>query len=123
MPEPLRRRTRSGELNPCVEALARCFGQVMNTFFELERPFCELLVREGRAKRSYFVAPLYPPPPPPVGANAAVEPCIGWLGSKPSCSVVYVCFGSYAAVSADQLRELALGLDRWKRWGSPSCGR
>ncbi|CAL4894271.1 unnamed protein product [Urochloa decumbens] len=106
MPEFLR--CRSGELNPCVEALGRCFGQVMNTFFELERPFCELLVREGRAKRAYFVAPLYPPPPPPAGVK---EPCIGWLGFKPSCSVVYVCFGTYAAVSADQLRELALGLE------------
>ncbi|CAL5095653.1 unnamed protein product [Urochloa decumbens] len=109
MPEFLRRRSRSGELNPCVEALRRCFGQVMNTFFELEQPFCELLVREGHAKRAYFVAPLSPPPP--AGVGTAVEPCIRWLGSKPNCSVVYVCFGSFAAISADQLRELALGLE------------
>ncbi|CAN6341503.1 unnamed protein product [Urochloa humidicola] len=109
MPEFLR--CKSGEMNPCVEALGRCFGQVMNTFFELERPFCELLVREERAKRAYFVAPLYPLPLPAGVNDTAVEPCIGWLGSKPSCSVVYVCFGTYAAISADQLRELALGLE------------
>ncbi|CAN6346295.1 unnamed protein product [Urochloa humidicola] len=109
MPEFLR--CRSSEMNPCIEALGRCFGQVMNTFFELERPFCELFVRERRAKRAYFVAPLYPPPPPAGVNDTDVEPCIRWLGSKPSCSVVYVCFGTYAAVSADQLRELALGLE------------
>jgi UDP:flavonoid glycosyltransferase YjiC (YdhE family) len=104
---------RVGEFNPCLEALGRCFGQVMNTFLELEQPYCELLVREGQGKRGYyFVGPLSPPSSPPAGVSTAVvDPCFRWLASKPSCSVVYICFGSFAAISEDQLRELALGLE------------
>ncbi|XVF29641.1 hypothetical protein REPUB_Repub15cG0139400 [Reevesia pubescens] len=38
--------------------------------------------------------------------------CINWLNSKETGSVVYVSFGSLAAVGEDQMQELALGLRR-----------
>nr|CAB3461057.1 unnamed protein product [Digitaria exilis] len=37
--------------------------------------------------------------------------CIRWLDTKPTQSVVYLCFGSLTHVSEVQLRELALGLE------------
>ncbi|PUZ65337.1 hypothetical protein GQ55_3G215300 [Panicum hallii var. hallii] len=90
--------------------LSRCLGVALNTYLDLEHPYCEMFVRVASLKRGYFVGPVSLPLPP-AAAGTSESPCIRWLGSKPSCSVVYVCFGTYAAISADQLRELALGLE------------
>nr|CAD1834098.1 unnamed protein product [Ananas comosus var. bracteatus] len=38
--------------------------------------------------------------------------CLAWLDARPERSVVFLCFGSMGAFSADQLRETALGLER-----------
>ncbi|KAL6609707.1 hypothetical protein ACP70R_039676 [Stipagrostis hirtigluma subsp. patula] len=99
-----------GRFNPCREALARCFGVAVNTFVDLEQPYCEMYARTVSAKRVYFVGPVSLPLPP-AGASAGESPCVKWLDSKSSCSVVYVCFGTYAAISEEQLRQLALGLE------------
>uniref|UniRef100_A0ACD5T8W4 Uncharacterized protein n=1 Tax=Avena sativa TaxID=4498 RepID=A0ACD5T8W4_AVESA len=93
---------------PCWTA--PCFGLVFNTFFDMEQQYCEMYARYGYAKRAYFVGPVSLPLPP-AGATAGASSCISWLGSMPRCSVVYVCFGTYASISDDQLRELALGLE------------
>nr|BAK05665.1 predicted protein [Hordeum vulgare subsp. vulgare] len=96
--------------NPIMAGLARCFGVVVNTFWDLESEYCELYARLGYVKRAYFVGPVSLPLPQ-AGASADESPCICWLDSLPRCSVVYVCFGTYASISGDQLRELALGLE------------
>uniref|UniRef100_A0ACD5T8W3 Uncharacterized protein n=1 Tax=Avena sativa TaxID=4498 RepID=A0ACD5T8W3_AVESA len=91
---------------------SRSFGIAFNTFLDMEGQYYELYQCHGNAKHTYFVGPLsLPLPLPPVGATAGESSCISWLGSMPSCSVVYVCFGTYASISDDQLRELALGLE------------
>ncbi|VAH08922.1 unnamed protein product [Triticum turgidum subsp. durum] len=95
---------------PIMAGQARCFGVVVNTFMDLESEYCELYARLGHVKRAYFVRPVSLPLPP-AGASAGESPCIRWLGSMPRCSVVYVCFGTYASISGDQLWELALGLE------------
>ncbi|CAN6359585.1 unnamed protein product [Urochloa humidicola] len=93
-------------------ALGRCLGLVVNTFFDLEHGYCELYMRNGYAKRTYFVGPLSLPSSPAAGASFAGDsPCIRWLDTKPAHSVVYLCFGSLTHVSEAQLRELALGLE------------
>ncbi|KAK3129896.1 hypothetical protein QOZ80_6BG0486220 [Eleusine coracana subsp. coracana] len=84
------------------------FGVVFNTFVDMERQYCDAYAR-GVTRAAYFVGPVSLPLPPPVESPAPA--CVRWLDSKPSCSVVFVCFGTYAAVSRDQLRELALGLE------------
>ena len=99
-----------GTFNPCIAAMARCLGVAFNTFADLEQEYGEARVRVGSLKRGYFVGPVSLPLPP-AAASISESPCIRWLDSKPSCSVVYVCFGTYAAISGDQLRELALGLE------------
>ncbi|KAM3405068.1 hypothetical protein ACQJBY_007886 [Aegilops geniculata] len=111
LPEFLRCQEKDhGFSSPIMAGQARCFGVVVNTFMDLESQYCELYARLGHVKRAYFVGPVSLPLPP-AGASAGESPCIRWLGSKPRCSVVYVCFGTYASISGDQLRELALGLE------------
>ncbi|KAK1322373.1 UDP-glycosyltransferase 88A1 [Acorus calamus] len=38
--------------------------------------------------------------------------CLKWLDAQPEKSVVFLCFGSLGLFSAEQLREIALGLER-----------
>ncbi|KAK1269795.1 Anthocyanidin 5,3-O-glucosyltransferase [Acorus gramineus] len=38
--------------------------------------------------------------------------CLKWLDAQPEKSVVFLCFGSLGLFSAEQLREIAVGLDR-----------
>ncbi|KAL6839216.1 hypothetical protein ACP4OV_030888 [Aristida adscensionis] len=90
--------------------LSSYLGIALSTFRDLEQPYGETCTRTGYAKRVYFLGPLSLPLPP-AGASAGESPCVRWLDTKPSCSVVFVCFGTYAAISEEQLRELALGLE------------
>uniref|UniRef100_A0A0D9ZER6 Glycosyltransferase n=1 Tax=Oryza glumipatula TaxID=40148 RepID=A0A0D9ZER6_9ORYZ len=90
------------------------FGVVVNTFAALEAPYCDEFSRVD-ARRAYFVGPVSQPSR---AAAAAVRrggdgdvDCLRWLSTKPSQSVVYVCFGSWAHFSVTQTRELALGLE------------
>uniref|UniRef100_A0A0D9WIA1 Uncharacterized protein n=1 Tax=Leersia perrieri TaxID=77586 RepID=A0A0D9WIA1_9ORYZ len=105
------------------------FGVVVNTFFDLESEYCEMYTRDKHAKRAYFVGSVSPSPPPLSPASSGYSPCLDWLSSKPTRSVVYVCFGSLTHVSDTQLDELALGLEasgkpflwvvRTDRWDPP----
>ncbi|KAM0832364.1 hypothetical protein ACQ4PT_064950 [Festuca glaucescens] len=110
LPEFLRCQQKQDEFSRCGSTEDRSFGFVFNTFLDMEQQYCELFARHGYAKRAYFVGPVSLPLPP-AGATAGESSCITWLGSMPRCSVVYVCFGTYASISDDQLRELALGLE------------
>jgi hypothetical protein len=38
--------------------------------------------------------------------------CLAWLDSQPDGSVVFLCFGSKGTLSAEQLKEIAVGLER-----------
>ncbi|KAL6620479.1 hypothetical protein ACP70R_035618 [Stipagrostis hirtigluma subsp. patula] len=109
LPEFLRQRQEHG-ISSRQATLDMYFGLALSTFVDLERPYAEMCTRTGFAKRLYFLGPLSLPLPP-AGASAGESPCVKWLDSKPSCSVVYVCFGTYAAISEEQLRQLALGLE------------
>ncbi|KQK05555.1 scopoletin glucosyltransferase [Brachypodium distachyon] len=114
LPEFLRCQQKHDRSNPRLAASARvpsCFGLAVNTFLDLEQPYCEFFARQGYVRRAYFLGPLFLPLPQ-AGANTGESPpCIRWLGSMPSCSVLYVCFGTYASISRTQLQELALGLE------------
>jgi hypothetical protein len=45
------------------------------------------------------------------GGNAEHE-SLNWLDKQPAGSVVFLCFGSPSSVPAEQLREIAVGLER-----------
>ncbi|TVU09230.1 hypothetical protein EJB05_42681, partial [Eragrostis curvula] len=127
LPEFLRSQKLRDCLNPSWAAMDRCFGVAFNLFADLEQQYCETYARNVSA-RAYFVGPVSLPLPP--AGDQLLPPCVRWLDSKPSCSVVYVCFGTYAAVSEDQLWELALGLEAsgkpflWvvRGWSTPPAG-
>jgi hypothetical protein len=110
LPEFLRRRQEHDGVRRCHVEMGRCFGVTLNSFVDLEQPYCDMCVSSGYLKRAYFVGPLSLPLPP-AGASTRDSPCLAWLDTKPRFSVVYVCFGTFAAISEDQLRELALGLE------------
>ncbi|CAN6292479.1 unnamed protein product [Urochloa humidicola] len=88
------------------------FGVVVNTFLDLEQPYCEEFSRVD-AHRAYFVGPVAAQPSGSTvhRGGAGNTDCLSWLSTKPSQSVVYVCFGSWAYFSAAQSREVALGLE------------
>ncbi|GJN23349.1 hypothetical protein PR202_gb10991 [Eleusine coracana subsp. coracana] len=87
------------------------FGVVVNTFADLERAYCDEY-RRVDARRAYFVGPISQPSLSAVGRGGDGDAdCLHWLSTKPSRSVVYVCFGSWAHFSAAQMTELALGLE------------
>jgi UDP:flavonoid glycosyltransferase YjiC (YdhE family) len=87
------------------------FGVIVNTFGDLEEPYCEQY-RRVDARRAYFIGPISQPSLATVhrGGDGNVH-CLDWLSGKPSRSVVYVCFGSWAKFSVTQMTELAMGLE------------
>lgn len=88
-------------------------GVLVNTFESLESravqslmgPFC---VPSRNLPPIYCVGPL-------VGKGAKDEDkaeCLEWLDAQPDRSVVFLCFGSVGTLSAEQLKEIAVGLER-----------
>uniref|UniRef100_M8BRN6 Glycosyltransferase n=1 Tax=Aegilops tauschii TaxID=37682 RepID=M8BRN6_AEGTA len=92
----------------------RSQGIIVNTFCSLE----------PRAADAISVGLCTPPglPTPPVycigplikaeevGVKRGRE-CLAWLDTQPKASVVFLCFGSRSLFSANQTRELAIGLE------------
>uniref|UniRef100_A0A0A9D1I8 Glycosyltransferase n=1 Tax=Arundo donax TaxID=35708 RepID=A0A0A9D1I8_ARUDO len=89
-------------------------GILVNTFDTLE-PVALAALRDGKVIPGF-------PPVYTVGllkshSSAAIDKAetadspVAWLGGQPARSVVYVAFGSRIAVSRDQLREIAVGLE------------
>lgn len=89
-------------------------GIVVNAFDALE-------FRAKEALSSGLCVPNAPTPPvyligPLVGESStknggAEHECLRWLDSQPSKSVVFLCFGRRGLFSAEQLKEMALGLE------------
>nr|CAB3474172.1 unnamed protein product [Digitaria exilis] len=46
------------------------------------------------------------------GEKAEKHECLAWLDAQPERSVVFLCFGSLGTFSEEQLKEMAVGLDR-----------
>ncbi|CAH8362965.1 unnamed protein product [Eruca vesicaria subsp. sativa] len=88
-------------------------GILVNTFLELETNALKALQEPGLDK-----PPVYPIGPlvnigKQEGSNGVEEysECLKWLGKQPRGSVLYVSFGSGGALTLEQLKELALGLE------------
>ncbi|KAM0907514.1 hypothetical protein ACQ4PT_016036 [Festuca glaucescens] len=99
-----------------LEQLPRAKGFLSNTFEWLE-PRAVKAIRDGTA----CAGPGVPAPAlfcvgPLVGeergSNAEKHECLRWLDSQPARSVVFLCFGSASSVPAEQLEEIAVGLEK-----------
>ncbi|CAM0882839.1 unnamed protein product [Alopecurus aequalis] len=91
-------------------------GFLTNSFDWLEARALEAL-RQGLCTPGRSTPPVYCIGPlvlPGQTAGSAGEKhaCLEWLDAQPDRSVVFLCFGSLGTLSAAQLREVALGLQK-----------
>ncbi|KAK1366552.1 UDP-glucosyltransferase 88A1 [Heracleum sosnowskyi] len=92
--------------------MAKSDGIIINTFQGLE-PRAITAISDG------LCVPNAPTPPiyciGPLIADKEIDsedhPCLGWLNSQPSKSVVFLCFGSLGIFEEEQLNEIAVGLE------------
>ncbi|KAF3444678.1 hypothetical protein FNV43_RR14371 [Rhamnella rubrinervis] len=100
----------------CVITMARSFGLVVNSFYELEPVFVDYCNRESQPK-AYPVGPLCLAEPKSKVENSSrpdnMPALVRWLDQKlqQGSSVLYVAFGSQADISPEQLKEIATGLE------------
>ncbi|KAH7557709.1 hypothetical protein JRO89_XS11G0206600 [Xanthoceras sorbifolium] len=95
-------------------------GIIVNTFASLEprsiRAITDgLCVLNGPTPPIYCIGPLTVSDDQGTGGSdggGGVPECLTWLDSQPSQSVVFLCFGSLGLFSVDQLKEIAIGLER-----------
>ncbi|KAJ9539625.1 hypothetical protein OSB04_026131 [Centaurea solstitialis] len=100
-------------MNTAVNMAKSC-GIIVNSFVGLEERAVQT-VRDGKC------IPDRPSPPvyligPLIADGDQVEPkeneCLKWLNSQPSKSVVFLCFGSMGVFKREQLKEIAIGLEK-----------
>ncbi|GMN37678.1 hypothetical protein TIFTF001_007019 [Ficus carica] len=100
------------------EAELKCFGVVVNSFYELERNYADHY-RRVLGRKVWHIGPVSLCNYKINGKGeagidqAAIEEheCLKWLDLKKPNSVVYVCFGSMASIGDAQLMEIATGLE------------
>nr|GLL23712.1 scopoletin glucosyltransferase-like [Ipomoea trifida] len=94
----------------------KCYGEIYNSFYELERDF-EEHYRNVMGIRTWSIGPLSlhnrdVEDKAQRGKKSAINEleCLKWLDSKNPNSVVYICFGSVANFAPSQLHEMAMGI-------------
>nr|AXK92492.1 flavonoids UDP-glycosyltransferase [Siraitia grosvenorii] len=104
-------------LNRVKESESKCYGVVVNSFYELEADYADCY-RNVLGKKAWHIGPLSlcnkgTEEKAQRGSESAIDEheCLKWLDSKKPNSVVYVCFGSMAKFNSAQLKEIANGLE------------
>ena len=92
--------------------VAKSAGIIINTFEYLETRAVKALsdgscVPDGPTPPIYCIGPLIVP-----SAVEGVPECLTWLDAQPKGSVVFLCFGSLGSFTMEQLKEIAIGLER-----------
>ncbi|GLU16350.1 hypothetical protein SLE2022_327880 [Rubroshorea leprosula] len=92
--------------------LPKADGIIANTFDDLEPIPIKAIadgvcVADAATPPTYYIGPL-------IAANSSTarHDCLDWLDKQPSRSVVFLCFGSRGAMSPEQVKEIANGLER-----------
>ncbi|KAK6152971.1 hypothetical protein DH2020_012610 [Rehmannia glutinosa] len=87
-------------------------GILLNTWEDLEHETLQAF-RENETLRSIIEIPVYPIGPlrRPVEPVDVKSDLLGWLDRQPNESVIFVSFGSGGVLSAEQITELAWGLE------------
>nr|ABL85473.1 gylcosyltransferase UGT71A13 [Maclura pomifera] len=84
-------------------------GILVNTFIELESNVIHSLCNSE-------LPPIYPVGPilnlNPGGMDKRTTEIVTWLDNQPPSSVVFLCFGSMGSFGEDQVREIALALEK-----------
>jgi hypothetical protein len=96
------------------EQILKAKGVLVNTFEWLE-PAAVKAMKDGSPRpgvplpRLFCIGPLVDEER---GREVKQNECLTWLDSQPAESVVFLCFGSASSVPPEQLREIAVGLER-----------
>nr|KYP69678.1 Anthocyanidin 5,3-O-glucosyltransferase [Cajanus cajan] len=118
MPKPMLERNDESykSLLNCSLAAPKAAGYIVNTFEAFEASSIKA-ISNGLALPNSFTPPLYCVGPIVSTTtnqyqNTCDHECLRWMDSQPSKSVVFLCFGSLGVFSREQLREIALGLEK-----------
>ena len=91
-------------------------GILVNTFIELESHAIQSL-SGSTVPVLYPVGPILNTRMGSDGGQQDASAIISWLDDQPPSSVVFLCFGSMGSFGADQIKEIAHGLDHsWHRF-------
>ncbi|KAH0880632.1 hypothetical protein HID58_068026 [Brassica napus] len=90
--------------------LSNSSGIIVNTFEALENRAIKAITEELCFRNIYPIGPLIVKTR--TGDNKNADSCLNWLDSQPEQSVVFLCFGSLGLFSQEQLKEIAIGLER-----------
>ncbi|XP_024979006.1 UDP-glycosyltransferase 88B1-like [Cynara cardunculus var. scolymus] len=94
--------------------MAKSSGIIVNSFVGFEESAVETL-RDGKCIPDRPTPPIYLIGPLIAGGNlvdSSENECLKWLNSQPSKSVVFLCFGSRGVFKKEQLKEIAIGLEK-----------
>ncbi|KAM0938406.1 putative UDP-glucuronosyl/UDP-glucosyltransferase [Dioscorea sansibarensis] len=89
-------------------------GIIVNSFEFLE-PRALKTIREGHCLPNRETPPVYSVGPlitTSGGGSGVRHECLAWLDKQPKGSVVFLCFGSMGRFPAEQIKEIAIGLER-----------
>lgn len=103
-------------LNASIQ-LPKSAGIIVNTFESLE-PRAIKAILDGHCVPDeptppvYCIGPLIAADNRSGSDDGGSNGCLSWLNLQPSQSVVFLCFGSLGLFSQEQLKEIAVGLER-----------
>ncbi|OVA18488.1 UDP-glucuronosyl/UDP-glucosyltransferase [Macleaya cordata] len=104
-----------------IDLLAFDVGELNNTCRPLEGKFIDILAQEPfleKTKRQWAIGPLNPvvalDSAGGTSSSSSIlrHKCLEWLDRQPPNSVLYVSFGTMTSLSNEQIREMAIGLER-----------
>ncbi|XP_072992700.1 uncharacterized protein [Typha latifolia] len=110
--------TRIDQLVRMHDSNGKSDGMVMNSFYDMEPDYVDLLKGAYEEDEVWHVGPLSlrnkDATEKAIRGNTAsinAHECLNWLDTKKARSVIYVCFGSLGRFAPAQLKEIALGLE------------
>ncbi|KAL1200778.1 UDP-glycosyltransferase 88A1 [Cardamine amara subsp. amara] len=92
--------------------LSKSSGIIINTFDKLENRAIKAITEELCFRNIYPIGPLIIQGRTGDNHGNNVDSCLSWLDSQPEQSVVFLCFGSLGLFSKEQLKEIAVGLEK-----------
>ncbi|KAI6691273.1 hypothetical protein NL676_028101 [Syzygium grande] len=108
-----------GEMCYFCDHLTKADGILVNTFESLEPKAVELIasgacVPDAPTPPVYCIGPLIAEESSRAGDSTVggQQDCLSWLEKQPRKSVVFLCFGSRGTFSAEQIKEVAVGLEK-----------